>query len=223
MTPRFFPLFLAALLSSLCLSVWPCAARSESICDEVADQVAAETDVPSALLRAITRVETGRDGDPWPWTLNIDGQGFWFDSQEQAVAAAETALADGADQIDLGCFQLNLRWHGAAFADLATMLDPAANAAYAARFLSDLHAESGDWRVAAAAYHSRTPDKGEDYVAALEAAHQAEPPLSASTAADGTSQPQRPNRFPLLLAGEVGGNGSLVPVTQGVMPLIGAP
>lgn len=220
MKSPFLTLFLT--LYSFALAV-PDAARADSICDQMADQAALQTDVPPALLRAITRVETGRDGEPWPWTLNIDGQGYWFDSQEQAVAAAETALADGADQIDLGCFQLNLRWHGAAFADLSAMLDPAANAAYAARFLSDLHAESGDWRVAAAAYHSRTPDKGDDYVAALEAAHQATTPVDASTPEDAATRPPRPNHFPLLLAGEVGINGSLVPVTQGVTPLIGAP
>lgn len=201
----------------------PCAqARGESVCDTVAANAATETDVPLDLLRTIARVETGRNGEPWPWTLNIDGQGYWFDSQQEAADAVESALADGANQIDLGCFQLNLRWHGAAFADVATMLDPQQNASYAARFLSDLYRERGDWRMAAADYHSRTPEKGENYVAALEAAF-----LASGSGPLPAPEPQpvtpRQNRFPLLLAGEIGGFGSLVPVTLGVSPLIGAP
>ena len=48
-------------------------------------------------------------------------------------------------------------WHGEAFASLRRMLDPDANARYAARFLRDLRAETGSWLAAAGLYHSRTP------------------------------------------------------------------
>ena len=41
--------------------------------------------------------------------------------------------------------------------------DPAQNAAYAAKFLNDLHAQSGDWPKAAALYHSANPELGEPY------------------------------------------------------------
>jgi soluble lytic murein transglycosylase-like protein len=65
--------------------------------------------------------------------------------------------ARGARSYDVGCFQINYRWHGQHFASLDQMFDPDANAAYAARFLSELYAEFGDWSRAAGAYHSRTP------------------------------------------------------------------
>lgn len=202
----------------LLLSPAPALATSADLCDAAAEQAAAESGVPLALMRAITRVETGRDHAPWPWTLNVGGQGAWFNSAEAAITAAEQAVADGVDQVDIGCFQLNLRWHGAQFADLADMIDPVANARHAARFLTQLHAETGDWRTAAAAYHSRTPDLGEAYLTRLEAAHDADP----LTVPDVPSSP-RLNGYPLLLAGQTGAAGSIVPQASAMTPLIGAP
>lgn len=185
------------------------------ICDQSADRAAAEWGVPPALMRAITRVETGRGGDPWPWALNVDGRGHWYDSADAALLAAEAAIASGADQIDLGCFQLNLRWHGARFAGVADMLDPDRNADRAARFLSELHAEFGNWRDAAAAYHSRTGPLGQAYVARIEAAHAARPALPVAV-------PRR-NGYPLLVGGRMAAGGSVVPLPQTRRPIIGGP
>src|ERR1700693_5965726 len=50
--------------------------------------------IPSHLLAAIARVESGRRDqtsgtfDPWPWTINMDGQGSFYDNRAQAVTAA---------------------------------------------------------------------------------------------------------------------------------------
>ncbi|OYU19459.1 MAG: transglycosylase [Rhodobacteraceae bacterium PARR1] len=202
----------------LLLSPLPAFAAPADLCDAAAEQAAAESGVPLALMRAVTRVETGRNNAPWPWTLNVDGQGYWFDSAEDAVAAAEKAVAQGTEQVDVGCFQLNLRWHGARFADLSDMIDPMANARHAARFLTELHVETGDWRDAAAAYHSRTPELGEAYLTRLEAAHTADP----LTLPDPPAAP-RDNGYPLLLAGQAGAAGSIVPQGRAMTPLIGAP
>ncbi|MEY4984812.1 MAG: hypothetical protein RIR62_3078 [Pseudomonadota bacterium] len=211
----------------LCL---PRAALADgALCDRAAERAAADRGIPLALMQAITRAETGRDGQPWPWTLNINGQGLWFATKGEAALAARTALEAGAAQVDLGCFQLNWQWHGAAFADPAEMLDPDRNAAHAARFLSDLSQEFGDWRSAAAAYHSRTPARGEAYVARLEEAHAAmaggpdldrpAPPPPAPPRDDAVP---RANGYPLLVGGQAAG-GSLVPVPSGRGPIIGGP
>lgn len=202
----------------LLFSPLPAVATPAELCDAAAEQAATERGVPLALMRAITRVETGRDHAPWPWTLNVAGQGAWFDTAEEAIASAERAVADGVDQVDVGCFQLNLRWHGAHFADLSDMIDPLANARHAARFLSELHAETNDWREAAAAYHSRTRDLGEAYLTRLEAAYEADP-LTAPM----TPTAPRTNGYPLLLAGQSGAAGSIVPQARAMTPLIGAP
>jgi len=41
--------------------------------------------------------------------------------------------------------------------------DPATSAAYAARFLNELHDQTGDWSKAAGMYHSATPVLGAEY------------------------------------------------------------
>jgi hypothetical protein len=196
------------------------AQASGALCDRAAEGAAFAIGVPLDLMRAITRVETGRDGTPWPWTLNLDGESRWFVTAPDAIDAARAAIAQGAAQIDVGCFQLNLHWHGPHFTDLEEMIDPTRNARYAAQFLSELHAELGDWRAAAAAFHSRTPERGEAYLARIEAAHAAG--ADGETQAASLAEP-RVNRFPLLVAGAVGTFGSLVPRTGGVSPLIGGP
>ena len=185
---------------------------------------AAETvGVPYSVLLAVTLVETGQTHDghfrPWPWTVNDGGEGRWFSTKDEAVDHAAMLLDQGATNVDLGCFQLNYRWHGAGFGSLADMLDPVLNARYAATFLATLYEESGNWSDAAAAYHSRTPEYAEIYRARFDrvlAALDGDTPVVAEAEA-------RPNQFPLLVRGQPGRFGSLVPITDAMTRLIGAP
>jgi hypothetical protein len=125
--------------------------------------------IPPHLLAAITRVESGRrdpvtgDWHPWPWTLDVEGEGAFYDTKAQAVAAVRAAQARGVQSIDVGCAQINLFHHPNAFASLDIALDPQANANYAGQFLKELHGQYGDWNKAAAAYHSATPEIGAEY------------------------------------------------------------
>ena len=125
--------------------------------------------LPDKLMPAMSRVESGRL-DPltkqvraWPWTINVEGAGFFFDSKDQAIDAVRTLQARGVRSIDVGCMQVNLMHHPNAFASLDEAFDPAANARYAARFLSALFRQTGDWSLATANYHSANADRGEDY------------------------------------------------------------
>ncbi|MEM6676677.1 MAG: hypothetical protein AAF675_02270 [Pseudomonadota bacterium] len=118
--------------------------------------------VPRALMAAIAHVETGRP-DPWPWAMNARGRGSWFASRDEALRAAAARLKRGDRAFDIGCFQLNHRWHGDAFATLESMIDPQRNADYAAQFLAALFDETGSWVTAAGFYHSRTPQHATRY------------------------------------------------------------
>ncbi|HEX5327570.1 MAG TPA: lytic transglycosylase domain-containing protein, partial [Acetobacteraceae bacterium] len=125
--------------------------------------------LPSGLLAALGRVESGRLDPqtgtvrPWPWTINVAGQGFFFPNKATAVAAVQELQADGIRSIDVGCLQVNLMYHPAAFASLEQAFDPAANARYAARFLNALYYRSRDWTQAIGEYHSETPTLGAAY------------------------------------------------------------
>jgi hypothetical protein len=141
--------------------------------------------------------------------------------------------------IDVGCMQVNLRHHPNAFASLEEAFDPAANARYAARFLTELHATRNDWLRAAAHYHSHTPQFADAYRARVEAAWPEErgraamlaaappppirlPPLAM---AGGTRGAERVLPAPLLRAG---GGGGVAPQGRGLdayrampVPLVG--
>jgi hypothetical protein len=184
------------------------------ICDQAAATAAHDSGVPLDVLRAITRTETGRarDGrlEPWPWTVNMEGKGVWFDDLDAARAYVFRHFKRGARSFDVGCFQINYRWHQQHFQSIDDMFDPEQNAAYAARFLAELYAEFGDWSRAAAAYHSRTPKFADRYRNRFDRIRAALDPLHDPPA------PTRPRaRFtdpqPLFSTGQAR-LGSLVPV-----------
>lgn len=125
--------------------------------------------LPPGLLGSIALVESGRP-DPrtgrvsaWPWAINVAGAGRYFQTKPDAIAAVEASRVAGVQSIDVGCMQVNLVHHPAAFASLDQAFDPQANAAYAALFLTRLFAQLGSWPAAAAAYHSQTPGVSDDY------------------------------------------------------------
>jgi hypothetical protein len=208
-----------------------------AMCERAALIASRESGVPSDVLLAIALTETGRtlDGSrrPWPWTLNLGGPGHWFQTRAEAEARLAQELASGRRNIDVGCFQINHRWHGEAFAVPSAMFDPLANARHAAAFLRDLHAEFGDWMSAAGAYHSRTATLASRYrdLFRLNLAHLRRappstsrvtiPPVQGAAAPSTASAPRRiaprqeimrENSFPLLQAGPPASAGSLVPL-----------
>jgi hypothetical protein len=71
--------------------------------------------------------------------------------------------AQGRSNIDVGCMQINLGYHGHAFASVAEALEPASNVAYGAQFLRKLREETRSWAGATARYHSRHPERGQAY------------------------------------------------------------
>lgn len=189
------------------------------ICDRAAVRAAQATQVPVEVLLAIARVETGRTVDgalsPWPWTINLSGEGAYFPTRDAAAAFVLQAVNSGSRSIDIGCFQINLKWHGAAFSSVTDMLDPDKNALYAARFLSRLHDARGNWPSAIGAFHSATPDTAERYRQKVAAVLDAQ---AVEFAQVGPVLPD--NRFPLFQGGTGHRFGSLVDTdTAAILPL----
>ena len=193
------------------------------ICDSAAHYAAQQTGVPVSVLQAITRTETGRKKagqfTPWPWTVNMEGKGVWFETLDEARAYVFSNFKRGARSFDVGCFQINYKWHHRAFSSIDEMFDPAANALYAARFLKSLHAEHGNWSDAAGSYHSRTPKHANRYKTVFEKHRRNAPagayPGNALTVASAPPTPTEPrvNSYPLLLGSNSGARlGSLVPI-----------
>jgi len=185
----------------------PDRAAGAAICLQAADAAARRHGAPREVMRALTRTETGRalDGalQPWPWTVNMEGAGHWFDNRAEALAYVRRMQAEGARSFDIGCFQVNHRWHGEAFDGVDAMFEPSANADYAARFLVELHAETGDWTRAAGLYHSRTPELRDRYAARFQrvmaGAAPAPAPGPGTAPDDGRPGERRRGRGPLIV------------------------
>ena len=127
--------------------------------------------IPRHLLSAIALAESGRNHPstgrptPWPWSVMAEGQGRYLATKADAIAEVRGLLARGVRNIDVGCMQVNLYYHGDAFASLDLALDPNTNVAYAGGFLRDLFEASGSWQEAAGLYHSATPEHKNPYQA----------------------------------------------------------
>ena len=139
------------------------------LCERAIVNGARRGGVPVEVLHAVALTETGKKQDgrlrAWPWAINREGKGYWFDSYEEALAFAKASLAEGRTSFDVGCVQINYRWHGHAFPSIEDMFDPEWTATYAAQFLRTLYEERGDWAAAAGAYHSLTPELAQKYSA----------------------------------------------------------
>lgn len=217
-------------------------------CDRAAAVASRESGVPLSVLRAISLTETGRRQGgafrAWPWTVNMEGKGAFFEDMGEGLAFVEQAMARGAASFDIGCFQINYRWHGENFASVREMFDPVANARYAARFLANLYAELGDWSQAAGAFHSRTRQYADRYRARFDRIHADLGGDPGPTAGPIPEIPDivlaenkrlglqpRVNQYPLLQGGG-GAGGSLFPAAatgrgalfaSAARPLVGAP
>lgn len=127
--------------------------------------------IPGNLLLGIGLQEAGmmHQGEltVWPWVANADGDGRFFDNPATAASWIRTQQSAGVESIDVGCMQVNLRWHPQAFVTLEHGLDPAINVDYAARHLAELYQQTGDWTEAAGRYHSATDSYKTAYLGRL--------------------------------------------------------
>jgi hypothetical protein len=153
--------------------------------------------IPVGLLQAIGIVESGRrdpltgKAEPWPWTVNADGEPHIFDNKLQAVDWVRQAQGRGVQSIDVGCAQVNLMYHPTAFASLEQAFDPATNTDYAARFLRELWDTTANknWMTAAGQYHSQTPDLADTYREQVRAA------MAGGAAPNSHREPHDADRF----------------------------
>lgn len=119
--------------------------------------------IPDSLLRALSLAESGRRDShsrqlvAWPWTVMAEGEGRYFPTKNEALAAVQALQLRGIRNVDVGCMQVNLMHHGNAFESIEAALEPEINVAYGAQYLAALHRETGSWFTAVKRYHSSRP------------------------------------------------------------------
>ena len=105
-----------------------------SPCEQAGRDAERNYGLPVGLLGAIGKVESGRWDPalgrvvPSPWAIDAAGQPYLSDNRSSALQMAHALQDGGLRNIDVGCFQINLKSHPAAFTDLEQAFDPAANA-----------------------------------------------------------------------------------------------
>ena len=147
----------------------------DDICGMAVTKAEKDYLIKPELLHTIASVESGIWSKKyarriaWPWTVQANGKGYYYQSKEEAVAAIKVFLEEGNNNIDVGCMQINLKYHGHAFKNIEEALDPEKNVAYSAKFLRKLYKENGeDWQKTAMQYHSKNYEKGMTYKERLE-------------------------------------------------------
>lgn len=126
--------------------------------------------VPSDVFYAVALAESGRRIAalaairPWPWTLNVEGDGRFYSSRWAAASALQDTLAVGRTSVDVGLVQINWRHHRAALGQADAALDPYRNLNIAAAILVACHRAQGDWWAAVGCYHApRDADRAARY------------------------------------------------------------
>ncbi len=122
--------------------------------------IAKERGVPYTVLYAVALTESGRQvasADvyrPWPWTLNVAGRGYFFDSRLEAWQALTDWIKAGRSSIDIGLMQVNWRYHRERLGTPWQALDPYFNLRVGAEILQGCYRNEHDWWVSVGCYHA---------------------------------------------------------------------
>lgn len=146
--------WLAALATASISSLACSAPAFANACEPEIVRASERYHVPLGILYAVGLAETGRKGSMQPNALNINGKAVFPRNRVEAVADVRKAQAAGVRMIDIGCMQINHRYHAAQFRSLDALLDPRQNVDYAARFLVQLKGRHDTWSMAVARYHA---------------------------------------------------------------------
>lgn len=104
--------------------------------NSIFDEVGNAAGINPIILYGIALQESSRPGHGlWPWSANIDGKSFFYQSKDEALTAIQKAI-DGGSQVDVGLMQVNWKWHGHRFHSLSDALEPKMNLIIASQILS---------------------------------------------------------------------------------------
>ena len=163
--PPFYFIRLTLLAVTVCTGI----ARASEPVPEGYRAVANEVGIPHTVLYAVALTESGKPLDtkgfrPWPWTLNVAGQGHYFRSRTEAWQALQQLLGNGKTSIDIGLMQVNWRYHQTMLGSPWQALDPYHNLRVGARILRTCFEQKGDWWSGIGCYHApNNPERADRY------------------------------------------------------------
>ena len=145
----------------------PSVAEGNFECLSLTEKIGKKHSIPHKLLSSISLVESGNKKEnsfiSWPWTLNVDGKSKFFKNKSETLEFLNQNF-DKKKNIDVGCMQISLKYHGKKFKNFSEILDPSKNVEYAALFLKKLYKKHKRWNEAVGRYHSSNPQKKIRYI-----------------------------------------------------------
>ena len=135
-------------------------------CNYLTEKYGKIYNLPNKLLTSIALVESGikkSEFKSWPWTLNVSGKSMYFDSKLETLKYLKSNI-NLQKSIDVGCMQINTRYHLKNFKDLSHLVEPEENVKYAAVYLLKLYKKYKSWNEAVSRYHSSIPKRKKNYL-----------------------------------------------------------
>lgn len=129
--------------------------------------------VPVKLLYAVAMNESlhptsHKRAIPWPWTANVDGKSYRFNSREELYNFSNELISTGKLSIDICASQINWYWNHKRFKNLYEATDPAVCLETSAKILSENYEKTNSWVMAAAIYHNPSnQSKQQRYIKSL--------------------------------------------------------
>lgn len=166
-------LLLSLLVAALCGLRPALAAEGDSrLCLEAIAEAESQLGIPAGLLQAIAEIESGRDGAPWPWTLNVAGMPVYAANREEAVKFLRDASGQPRSDVAIGCMQVFSGFHlDAVGGEPERLIDPPFNVQYAAHYLLRHYRSFGSWSPAIGRYHAGPGAAFQTYVCAVDRAY----------------------------------------------------
>ena len=157
-------LFLAVLLCFLTFTFLE--SKELDNCNHLTEKYGKIYNLPNKLLTSIALVESGikkSEFKSWPWTLNVSGKSMYFDNKLETLEYLQSNI-NLKKSIDVGCMQINTKYHLKNFKDLSHLVEPEENVKYAAIFLRKLYKKHKSWNEAVSRYHSSIPKRKKNYL-----------------------------------------------------------
>lgn len=155
-------MIIAAVAAAAASTALPSVAHAQSggyqtlDCPNLIARTEAARNIPRGLLMAIAVTESALNGQPDPYAMNIAGRAYHATGFPDMTNVISANWQRGVRSIDVGCMQINLKYHGSKFPRLTDLLDPTTNVNYGASFLITLATEAGSWKDAVMSYHNKT-------------------------------------------------------------------
>jgi hypothetical protein len=149
--------FLLATMVTSAISAIPATAQAQDgiSCPQLIASTEAKRQIPRGLLMAIAVTESGVNGVPNPHAMNIAGKTYHARDLEDMAQVISNNWSKGVRSIDVGCMQINLKYHGQKFARLTDLLHSPTNVDYGASYLIKLAIDRGSWREGVMDYHNK--------------------------------------------------------------------